>query len=127
MTADTHWAASVRARLGYALMPNVLVYGTGGDAWKRTDYSGADTFNTGQTLATAFGQTQTGWVAGGGVEWAPWSNNWILRLEYLHYQFGGTSATVKGAGPVIGLPIATTFNFDGLKLDTVRAGLSYKF
>ncbi len=127
MSADTHWAASVRARLGYAVMPNVLVYGTGGDAWKRTDYSGTDTFNTGGSVATAFGQSQTGWVAGGGVEWAPWSNNWILRLEYLHYQFGGVSSTVTGRNALTRDPFATTFNFDGLKLDTVRAGLSYKF
>jgi outer membrane immunogenic protein len=130
MSADTHWVASVRARLGYAVMPNVLVYGTGGDAWKRTDYAGTDTFNTGGSVSTAFGQSQTGWVAGGGAEWAPWSNNWILRLEYLHYQFGGTSSTVAGvntaptAGPQ---KFNTTFDFGGLKLDTVRAGLSYKF
>jgi len=134
MSSNTRWAASLRARLGYAVMPNVLVYGTGGGAWAATDYTGIDTFsppppnNVSLTnpLSTVFSNAQTGWVAGAGVEWAPWSNNWILRLEYLHYQFGGVSSTVTGKDP-IGLPIATTFNFGDLKLDTVRAGISYKF
>ena len=132
MTSDTRWAASLRARLGYAIMPNVLVYGTGGRAWAATDYTGVDQFNTpGVSLATSFSSAQSGWVAGGGVEWAPWSNNWILRLEYLHYDVNGVSATVTGLGPHPGPfaahPIATTFNFGDLKLDTVRAGVSYKF
>jgi outer membrane immunogenic protein len=98
-------------------MPNVLVYGTGGGAWKRTDYAGTDSFNTGGSVSTEFGQSQTGWVAGGGAEWAPWSNNWILRAEYLHYDLGSVDAT---SGNI-------TFNFGELKIDTVRAGLSYKF
>jgi hypothetical protein len=24
-----------------------------------------------------------------GVEWAPWANNWLVRAEYLNYNFGG--------------------------------------
>ncbi len=117
MTSDTRWAASLRARLGYAVMPNVLVYGTGGGAWASTDYTGVDTINSGQSSTVNFSNSATGWVAGGGVEWAPWSNNWILRAEYLHYQFGGVSASSGFA----------VFNFGELKIDTVRAGLSYKF
>jgi outer membrane immunogenic protein len=117
MTSDTRWAASLRARLGYAVMPNVLVYGTAGGAWATTDYTGVDTFNTGASRTVAFSNTGKGWVAGGGIEWAPWSNNWILRAEYLHYDLGSVDAT---SGNI-------TFNFGELKIDTVRAGLSYKF
>jgi outer membrane immunogenic protein len=135
MTNDTRWAASLRARLGYAIVPNVLIYGTGGRAWAATDYTGVDQFSTlgapGVSLATSFSNNGAGWVAGGGVEWAPWSNNWILRLEYLHYEINGVSTTVTGNGPAKApftpQPIATTFTFGDLKLDTVRAGLSYKF
>jgi opacity protein-like surface antigen len=131
MTSDTRWAASLRARLGYAVLPNVLVYGTGGVAWAATDYTEGDTFNTTGSgpVTTAFSSSGTGWVAGGGVEWAPWSNNWILRLEYLHYTIGGASATVAGVNTAVDSPVGfnTTFNFGELKIDTVRAGLSYKF
>jgi outer membrane immunogenic protein len=117
--SSTDWVASVRGRLGYAVMPNALVYGTGGAAWTRTNYAGLDAFVDGcpNCLATSFRDTRTGWVAGAGVDWAPWSNNWIFRVEYLHYQFSGVSSTTE----------TTTFNFGDLKIDTVRAGLSYKF
>jgi outer membrane immunogenic protein len=116
----TDWLASFRGRLGYAVVPNVLVYGTGGAAWTRTSYSALDAFTGGcpNCSTTAFEDTRTGWVAGAGIDWAPWSNNWILRLEYLHYQFGGVTSTVAGA---------TNFVWGDLKIDTVRAGLSYKF
>jgi opacity protein-like surface antigen len=30
---------------------------------------------------------QTGWTAGGGVEWALW-NNWSLKTEYLYLSLG---------------------------------------
>jgi outer membrane immunogenic protein len=118
----TGWAASVRGRLGYAVVSNTLVYGTGGVAGTRTNYAGLDVFTQGNPLATSFSDTRTGWVAGAGVDWAPWHNNWILRLEYLHYQFGSVSSTAAFNANQF-----TTFNFGDLKIDTVRAGLSYKF
>jgi outer membrane immunogenic protein len=127
MTSDTRWTASLRARLGYAVMPNVLVYGTAGRAWATTDYTGLDAFNTGGSVSTAFSNNGAGWVAGGGIEWAPWSNNWLLRAEYLHYDINGVSSTVGGTNPITQSKFATTFSFRELKLDTVRAGIAYKF
>jgi outer membrane immunogenic protein len=119
--SSTDWVASARGRLGYAVVPNALIYGTGGAAWTRTNYSGLNVLNDG-AAATSFTDTRTGWVAGAGVDWAPWNNNWIFRVEYLHYQFGGVSSNATFAPGVF-----TTFNFGDLKIDTVRAGLSYKF
>ena len=73
---------------------------------------------------TAFTNTQTGWVAGVGGEWAPWSNNWIFRLEYLHYAFDGANSTPAR----LAFPAAPpTFSWSNLTIDEVRAGLSFKF
>jgi outer membrane immunogenic protein len=118
---------SVRGRFGYAVVPNVLLFGTGGIAWEHSDLAG---LNAGPiaSRSTAFDQTHDGFVVGGGVDWAPWNNNWIFRLEYLHYQFTGTSSTVffpNTNNP--NAPIANTFNWDRLSVDSVRAGVSYKF
>ena len=124
--SDTKWLASVRGRLGWVAMPNILLYATGGVAWNRTDYSGSDVLNGGcpNCGITSFSNTQTGWVAGVGGEWAPWSNNWIFRLEYLHYAFSGVSSTP----PRPGFPAAPpTFVWSDLNIDEVRAGLSFKF
>ena len=120
----TDWLASLRGRLGYTVAPNVLIYGTGGAAWTRTSYAALDAFSGGcpNCLSTAFDDTRTGWVAGAGIDWAPWNNNWIFRVEYLHYQFNGVSSTAA-FNPLQ----SATFGWGDLKIDSVRAGLSYKF
>jgi outer membrane immunogenic protein len=124
LSRSTDWVASLRGRLGYAVVPNVLAYGTGGAAWTRSRYAALDLFNDGTSVASSLADTRTGWVAGGGIDWAPWSNNWILSVEYLHYQFGGTSFTGIDAATVNG---SVKFGFGDLTIDTVRAGVSYKF
>ena len=44
MSTSLNWVASVRARLGYLITPNLLAYGTGGAAWGNVDYA-ANNFN----------------------------------------------------------------------------------
>lgn len=122
VSSSTDYLASARARLGWVVVPNALIYGTGGAAWTRANYSGLDVLNNGTSVATAFSNTQTGWVAGGGIDWAPWSNNWVFRFEYLHYQFSGVSSTIA-ADPTH----FVNFGFGDLTIDTIRAGASYKF
>jgi outer membrane immunogenic protein len=106
-------------------MPNFLLYGTGGVAWTRTSYAGLDVFNTGgcpNCLGTTFNDTHAGWVAGAGVDWAPWSNNWIFRLEYLHYQFSGVTSTASFSPASF-----VTFGWGDFKVDSIRAGVAFKF
>jgi outer membrane immunogenic protein len=124
--SDTKWLASARGRLGWVAVPNILLYGTGGVAWNRTNYSGSDVLNGGcpNCGITAFSSTQTGWVAGFGGEWAPWNNNWIFRLEYLHYAFDGVNSTPARPAFAAAPP---TFSWSNLTIDEVRAGLSFKF
>jgi opacity protein-like surface antigen len=57
----------------------------------------------------------------------PMGPNWLLRVEYLHYDFGdsgNTSAAVSFPG--LGTS-AETFTTGHLTADVVRTGLSYKF
>jgi opacity protein-like surface antigen len=56
---------------------------------------------------------KSGWVIGGGVEWAPWANNWLVRAEFLNYNFTGISV-----GPLGG---------SDLTINEIRAGVAYKF
>jgi outer membrane immunogenic protein len=88
---DVNYTISGRARLGYAF-DRWMVYGTGGVA-----YAKADDFN------------DTGWVAGGGVEWAA-TDHIVTGLEYLHYGFSDFDHTGVDADA-----------------DVIRARLSYKF
>ena len=126
------WLATIRGRVGWTAGPN-LFYFTGGAAWEqvnRTILLSTDTmagvFST--STATSFTSTKSGWVAGLGYERmiAP---NWIVRAEWLHYGFNGSTfavpvtCTVFGATGTCGQNVAT----GNSNTDVVRLGVSYKF
>jgi len=104
-SGDVNFVGTLRPRLGFTPTPTTLLYATGGAAWSTVNIPGVDTLPATQTKA--------GWVAGAGVEWAPWANNWSVRAEYLNYHFTGI---LLGAG------IAS-----GLTINEGRAAVAYKF
>jgi outer membrane immunogenic protein len=78
------WFATATARLGYAVVPNWLVYAKGGGAWTHTDSS---LFVTGTgTVIDSVGFDQSGWTAGGGAEWM-FAPNWSVFAEYDYLGF----------------------------------------
>ncbi len=115
------WMASVRGRLGWT-WDRLMIYGTGGAAWAdvyyRTNFGGPALPINASVSKNA---TLSGWVAGGGVEYAV-SNNWTVRGEYLYYDFG--SETVLNPTIIPGFTYTT--NFDN-KIHVVRGGVNYKF
>jgi outer membrane immunogenic protein len=118
--------ATVRGRVGFAWTPNTLVYLTGGGAWARTSFSSTDVFFFGcpACATTSFSNTSAGYVLGGGLEWAPWSDSWIVRAEFLYYNLSGAT----GAGFVAGIPIAAANPvWSNMAVTSGRAGVSYKF
>src|SRR5260370_31624173 len=66
-----------------------------------------------------------GWVAGVGLEWKFWpgSNSWLLRGEWLPYDFGRTSHFDPAFA---GVGFLNNFN-ERITVDVARAALSYKF
>jgi opacity protein-like surface antigen len=77
--------ASLRGRAGVAIGP-VHVYGTAGGAWGSVQSDIAVTDSVvlvARGVATA---NHLGWVAGAGAEVAL-SHNWVIRAEWLHYEF----------------------------------------
>jgi outer membrane immunogenic protein len=131
LNEKTEWLGSVRGRLGYA-WERFMIYGTGGAAWGKVDASinanclahgCGDSFAELNTTAN-FSDTKVGWVAGAGVE-AMLNANWIVRVEYLHYDLGQVTNTLNlRADPLF--PQEAPWS-RSLRYDTVRAGLSYKF
>jgi outer membrane immunogenic protein len=104
-SGDVNWIGTLRARVGWIPWAATTLYFTGGAAWSTVSISGVDTLP-----AT---QTKSGWVVGGGVEWALWASNWLVRAEYLNYRFTG-----------ILLGAALTGD---MTINEVRAGVAYKF
>ena len=121
---DLDRIGSVRGRLGYAVKPNVLLFAATGIAWEHSAFTGLDAGIGGcpNCRTTSVDQTHDGFVVGGGIDWAPWSGDWTARIEYLHYQFPGATSLVS-FGPANSL----TFRWGNESVDSVRAGVGYRF
>jgi outer membrane immunogenic protein len=121
--------ASVRARLGLTARPDLLAYGTAGLAVGHFQ-SGIFNHAVGYPFAPlppfdlteASGATEVGWVAGGGLEYKI-LNHWMLRAEYLHYDFGKVSSLPNSGNAT---PVLESFTARST-IDVVRGGVSYKF
>jgi outer membrane immunogenic protein len=126
MGSTMDWVSSLRARLGYLVLPNLMAYGTVGGAWGKVDYT-ASNFGPGAppyATSTSFSNTQGGWVAGGGLEWMI-TNNWQLRGEYLYYSLNSSPSTVRGAANYLAIP--SGYSWSSTNASVARADLSYKF
>jgi len=119
MSADVDWLASARGRVGYVVSPDVMAYATGGAAWARIAYSGSE--NTVGYAASASGAKDvSGYVVGGGVEWAA-TNNWLVRAEYLYYGFDSGPSLMSSPGAL------STYAWGKTTVSVARGGISYKF
>ena len=81
-STDVNWVATIAARFGVAF-GNALFYGKGGIAF--LDW-GADVTFAGpavQNGTVSFGNTETGWMVGVGLEYG-FAPNWSAAIEYDH-------------------------------------------
>jgi outer membrane immunogenic protein len=125
------WLATVRGRLGFG-WDRLLIYATGGVAFTNVNYDQAITTPTTSDFGTissvqAISDTKTGWVVGGGAEYALW-NHLTVRAEYLYAQFTGVSllGTLARSGiPSLNNPVIGSTG--KLNDHIVRLGLNYKF
>jgi outer membrane immunogenic protein len=146
---DEHikWFGTVRARLGWLASPNLLIYGTGGLAYARVEHSGNvmaapgfSIFNTtggfsyfcgapGPTtcFAGSSNAVDTGWTAGGGLEWAI-APHWSVKGEYLFVSLKNNSMTETALGTLAPVtPASFTVNSGRTDFNVLRAGLNYRF
>ena len=116
------WLATLTGRVGYAF-DRVLLYGKGGAAWVGSNNFTVTNAATGSSVSFSNNNTNTGWTAGAGVEWA-FTNNWSARVEYDFVGLQNTSFTVPAAFPVVGGDVFTTHNRN-IQMATV--GINYRF
>lgn len=137
--AGLDYLGTVRGRIGYLVMPNLLVYGTGGFAYGgaraqvsqfasetievRNAVSGTGTW-AGSGLQT---QTLAGWTAGGGLEYM-FTPNWSLKGEALYWNLGSMNVNTVGgviySGQGTNMFGTTNVNFAGIQ---AKAGINYHF
>ena len=128
------YLGTVRGRVGYA-WDRVLVYGTGGFAYGDVTHT-ANFFGPLPANVLQFtgrrSTIETGWAAGGGVEYAMPTWNWFgssavtLKAEALYYDLGRRTVAVNlvpGSGGV-GTGYNSRFETSGV---IARAEINFKF
>lgn len=107
-----NWIATAAARLGIA-MDRTLFYGKFGYGWSETSL-------TLQNLAgTSFGlnnNTNSGWLAGAGGEYA-YDNNWSFKLEYNYLNLSDRTFIITAPNAVTVKP----------NIQLVKTGVNYRF
>lgn len=110
-TVESQLQATLRARAGL-IMGGTLLYATAGIAF--SDFEWTDSVGV---SSLSHSETLTGLVVGAGAE-AFISSNTIVRIEYLHEDFG-----------TIDVPVLSSLSTAEVEntVDKVRVGVSFKF
>ena len=116
---NNQWFDTLTARLGYAVVPNWLLYFQGGGAWAHTSTNvTAAGLQIGQTS-----NTRTGWTIGGGVEWM-FAPHWSAFLEGNYMDFGTQSGTA--VTPIGVCAVGCSINAKATE-SNVLVGVNYRF
>jgi len=115
-TDKISWFATVRARVGYAVVDNVLLYATAGWAFVTFDSKGTVS-NGGGSSTISWSQDRNGWTGGGGME-IGLGEHWSGKLEYLYMDVG----TFSGVDALGAVPMRVQ-----LHDHVFRIGLNYRF
>lgn len=131
------WFGTARARIGLTMpnYSNILFYGTGGLAYgyvSDTNSKAMLVFNpigNGASGVSTYGDTKTGWSAGGGVEWSPQTfPAWSAKLEYLYTNLGSVMQTIPTNYTSGGSQYTTIWkHWTPYQYNTIRVGLNWHF
>jgi outer membrane immunogenic protein len=131
-TLSFDYFGTFRGRLGIVPHQSVLLYATGGLAWAKTTDEFVSTQSSATFLSSAFGSTPgtlLGFVVGAGAEASLGSiglSNVLLRLEYLHHDYGKRPSSDTTSG-FVGSTTSFSTSTGPITVDVVRAGISMKF
>jgi outer membrane immunogenic protein len=128
LALDQHleWFGTLRARGGFLVTPQALLYATGGLAYGSIKSTGALAGFNGNGVAVAFigsnSEVRAGWTVGAGIE-VMFSRNWSGKAEYLYMDLGrfNNNFTLAPLSP-IAVNISSRFT-DHI----ARVGINYHF
>lgn len=123
------WFGTVRGRAGFTIIPEWLVYVTGGLAYGHISSATSALFSVGDDhYVGSHSTTRAGWTVGGGNEWAV-TPNWSVKLEYLYMDLGTFSYRDRCVNcNALGFDPTLAYQTDiKTKEHIVRFGLNYRF
>jgi outer membrane immunogenic protein len=119
-TINNRWLTTATGKLGYA-WDRVLLYGKGGGAWVGQTNSNLTLDGVPFTVGNT-SNTNWGWTASVGVEWAFWGT-WSARAEYDFVGLNNQNFTVTNSAGVL----VDTISTNNRNINMVTAGVNYKF
>ncbi|MGB9154136.1 MAG: outer membrane beta-barrel protein [Alphaproteobacteria bacterium] len=120
---NTDWAGSLTGRVGYAVIPQVLLYLKSGVTGDHINYTDSDPTGPYTFKATA---TRLGWTIGGGTEYA-FQPNWSAFAEYSYTDLGSRNTNFLNSGSASGYASIPDSYMETHNLQTVLIGLNYHF
>jgi len=114
-SAQPDWVSTLAGRIGFTGpgFDHWLFYAKGGGAWVQT----SATINA-PFVTLSQSRTTSGWMAGGGIEWA-FAHNWTARIDY---QYIGLENTTIAPGFLV-----DTFTTRNANVQTLTVGVNYLF
>jgi outer membrane immunogenic protein len=121
-SGNGQWLTTLTGRIGYAF-DRVLFYGKGGGAWVGSNDFTLTNVATGSSVSFSNNNTNTGWTAGAGVEWAFYSNV-TARIEYDYVGLSNSVFTVPATFPIVG---GDVFTANDRNIQLITVGMNYLF
>jgi outer membrane immunogenic protein len=112
---NTDWIATLGGRIGYTV-DHWMFYAKGGGAWVQNSAT-LTNLTTGASASAS--NTNSGWMAGAGVEWA-FAGPWSAKLEYNHIGLDNWSPSTSN------IVINDRLNLSR-DIDLVKVGVNYRF
>jgi len=115
--ANATWVGTLAGRLGFTGpgFDHWLFYGKGGGGWVGYNATISD-LTTGLSASTS--NSQGGWLAGAGIEWA-FAPNWTAKVEYQYIGLNGFAV-----GPTF---VADRFMVNNPNVQMATFGINYLF
>jgi outer membrane immunogenic protein len=122
VTSNNTWVTTLAGRVGYAA-DRFLFYVKGGGGWIGNNGFTVTNITTGTSVTTSSSNSDSGWLVGGGAEWA-FADNWSWRIEYDFLGLSDRTLAVAPTVPVIG---GDVFTLHDRNVQMVTLGVNYRF
>ena len=131
LALKTTWDASLRARFGFLVTPETLLFASGGAVWQHDELISTcgsapcrRMFNLSPSVI-ANSTTKLGWTFGGGLETAL-GHHWLARAEYRFADLGTSTHAISRASTFALQNTIDTFDVT-LRTHVATFGLAYQF